>query len=908
MISITRLITAPMRSHLKIRTKSVNVVLIGSKLILFIVFSFNLTFGQELYKVQGIVQDSLSKPIELVTVVLFDDNSNYISSFRTEADGKFYFEFLPKKSSYTLSFKSLSYKTDDLIFNIQKNRIEYSFSVTMHSDVTQLDEVIIEAEQPIKVKKDTVTFRASNYNDKTNEVLEDLLKNLPGLTVDMDGTIKVNGKPISKVLIDGDDVFDRNYKIGTKNIDANDVNEVEIIYNFNENSVLRTIIESEEIALNISIKDERSGAIYGKTNIGYGNDDNYLADLTLFKLNKNLKSFLIGKTNTIGVRAQDNLNGSMFSRSSSGALDNYRAFSDNIISTDAVTSNVLVDESYINDNRSYFSSLHLLTKPKKNLHLRGIFYFLGDDIKKRNSFNAIYTTPPIFRIRQSKFHRENSNEFNFELNLKNANGSKSYTEYNGIINNSIQNNDIRFTIDENQFEENLKIEDFYISQQLSTTFKINKMNALKLSTFFVQDKNPQTYTTTNPIIDGQDIVYQVYENPIRHFGIYSKLINKKSEWNLGIINRDEELNSKVFNENDEILQLDDFNFTNSLIYNSKDFFVFKEYHFSFEKDYDLSINAKAGYNLVTYKNNNETQNNRENNDQLYIEPELRLSKEIDNLGKFNFLYKFSYKQPQISDIYNGLLLTSNRGFSQGVNSLFNLYLHRMQLSYSKSDFRKNIFISSSISYNYNQNTFGYKYINTPDFDILIKEKADNNSVVMSSFKINKNVSSIRSGFFLEYGGVYRRSFVNISDKTEIAKNNINNFTFKYGSYFRGKLNLKSGLKFQYSKFKAANIENKNIQFSSFFQFLYEISDKIVFTFDTSQIYPNKFNGVDKMYNFIDFELKYIAIKNKLDINVKGQNLANLRSFKNSFVSLISNTETNIFFNKAFITLSASFRF
>ena len=287
---------------------------------------------------------------------------------------------------------------------------------------------------------------------------------------------------------------------------------------------------------------------------------------------------------------------------------------------------------------------------------------------------------------------------------------------------------------------------------------------------------------------------------------------------------------------------------------------------------------------------------------------MRLSKELNNLGKVNFLYKFSFRQPQISDLYNSLLLTSNRGFSQGVDALFNLYLHRLRMSYSISDFRKNIFVTSSISYNYSQNTFGYQFINSPDFDIIIQEKADNNSSVMSSFKINKNISSIKSGFFFEYGGIYRRSFVNIADKNEIALNNVNNFIFKYGSYFSGKLNFKSGFKLQYTSLKTSDISNVNSQYSSFLQIFYDIKNNFIFSLDSKQIYPSRSNGVDRVYNFIDFKIKYLLIKNKLDVNIVGQNLTDIRNIQNSFVTVVSNTNTNIFLNRAFLTLSVSYRF
>lgn len=872
-----------------------------------VLFSINRSFSQETIKIQGVVTDSLLQPLSSVTVLLLNTNNSYISNFRTDSNGKFYFKFLPENDSYILKFKSLNYKVADIVVEIKKEQFEYKYDVSMAEQITELNEVVVKAVQPIIIKKDTITFKASSFLNKQNSVLEDLLKNLPGVQVDNNGIIKVNNQEISKVLIGGDDVFDNDYKIATKNIDARDIEDVTIIYNFDENSVIRALSESENIAINISIKKERQGVIYGKTNAGYGNNNNYLADLTLFNLNNNLKTFLISKTNTTGSKAIENLNSSMFNRSGSSYFEDYRAFSDNVINTDVITSSSELNEAYINDNTSYFNSLHLLTKPKKNIHVRGIFYLLNDIIKRNNAFTSFYTEPTNFNVSQSKFHTEKSREFNIELNIKSANGSKSFIEYNGIINNSKNETNIDLTIDTDSYNEKLYIIDYYLAQQLNTTIRVNAKSALSVNLFYLQDKNPQDYSTNNPIFGNQGIITQSFENPIRHYGFNSKLISKSNEWNFGFLNKDEKIISETLNDGSQI-QFEDFIFSNNLVYNGKDFFAFRQYSFSIGSNFNLEIIANGGYNSVKYRNEIEGENFSETSNQLYIEPQLKLSKETKKNGKFNFTYKFSVKQPQISDIYSGLLLTSNRGFAKGVNGLFNLYKHRSRISYSLSNFRKNIFIDASISYNYNQNTFGFEYINTLDFDVLTKTQARNNNVTIASLKVNRNISSIKSGFFLEYGGIYRRNYVEIAGIEEIATNYVNNISFRYGSYFKSKFNLKAGFRTQFANLKTSNSNNKNSQYTSFFQLVYEINDNLIFSLDTKQIYPSKFNNVDQVYNFIDFELKFITIKNKLDFKITGQNLTNVKSFQNSFVTLINSTNTNIFLNKAFATLSASYRF
>src|SRR5690606_24544689 len=94
--------------------------------------------------------------------------------------------------------------------------------------VEDLNEVVLETWEKIKISKDTITFRASKFINGSEQVVEDLLKNLPGVEVLKNGNIKVNGKPIDKLLIEGDDLFDDKYKILSKNLDVKNISEVQI--------------------------------------------------------------------------------------------------------------------------------------------------------------------------------------------------------------------------------------------------------------------------------------------------------------------------------------------------------------------------------------------------------------------------------------------------------------------------------------------------------------------------------------------------------------------------------------------------------------------------------------------------------------------------------------------------------
>ena len=83
-----------------------------------------------------------------------------------------------------------------------------------------LQELIIESSKKVRVEQDTTTIKVASFGNKTEQTLEDVLKKIPGIEVLKDGTIKAHGVSIDKLLVEGEDMFDKNYKLLSKNLDA----------------------------------------------------------------------------------------------------------------------------------------------------------------------------------------------------------------------------------------------------------------------------------------------------------------------------------------------------------------------------------------------------------------------------------------------------------------------------------------------------------------------------------------------------------------------------------------------------------------------------------------------------------------------------------------------------------------
>jgi len=160
---------------------------------------------------QGIVTDSLGQTMPFANVYLQPIDKAVIVAYSiTDNDGRYEISF-NKTGHFELHISSLAFKTVTIpvvidSLNPPKQIIN---NVRLQPQKMELNEVIVNANLSVVVKKDTISFKADAYADGTETVVEDLLKKIPGLEVDSRGNIKVNGKSIEKVMIDGDDLFEK---------------------------------------------------------------------------------------------------------------------------------------------------------------------------------------------------------------------------------------------------------------------------------------------------------------------------------------------------------------------------------------------------------------------------------------------------------------------------------------------------------------------------------------------------------------------------------------------------------------------------------------------------------------------------------------------------------------------------
>lgn len=224
-------------------------------------------------ELRGVVLDSLSgEGIEQAMIYVVADSSQGYLGYAASREGGFFSLHLDSSAldrELILNIRHLKYEFKRI--RLSGDLLWSDLRFYLNPTTYVLPDVVLMEEMPaVQQRGDTTLYEVSEFIDSTEYNVEDILKKLPGVEVGPDGSIKVHGKPIDKLLIEGSDLFGRQYVMGTRSIRARYIAEVEVIEHFQDNPVMSGVNTSESIALNLKFKEEVKNVVSGSFHGGLG--------------------------------------------------------------------------------------------------------------------------------------------------------------------------------------------------------------------------------------------------------------------------------------------------------------------------------------------------------------------------------------------------------------------------------------------------------------------------------------------------------------------------------------------------------------------------------------------------------------------------------------------------------------
>jgi hypothetical protein len=274
-------------------------------------FSAN-TFSQN-GSVKGVAFDtSINQAVPNATITILKKKDSSLVSFgMADNNGKFDLSEIPN-GEYRLLLTQVNYRSAAKVFTIDNEHKNIDLgNIAMNDKNKVLDEVVVEA-PPVTMIGDTIQYNAGSFKTQPNASVEDLLKKLPGVKVDKDGTLKAQGEKVQKVLVDGKEFFGNDPKMATKNLPADAIDKVQVYDKLSEQAQMTGFDDgNSEKTINLKLKKDKKKGAFGKVNAGAGTDDRYQGKFNVNSFKGARQMSVIGmgnNTNAEGFSFMDILN------------------------------------------------------------------------------------------------------------------------------------------------------------------------------------------------------------------------------------------------------------------------------------------------------------------------------------------------------------------------------------------------------------------------------------------------------------------------------------------------------------------------------------------------------------------------------------------------------------------------
>jgi len=876
-------------------------------------------------KLEGVVKDSIGNPLELANVIAINQESKTLESYAiTNDQGRFKLA-LGKNSTYKVQVSYIGMKTFEETVSTKEADIDKNFILKTDNS---LDEITLTYEMPVTISGDTIVYNADSFKNGTERKLEDVLKKLPGVEVNDDGEIEIEGKKVTKVMVDGKDFFDGDSKLATKNIPSNAVDKVQVLKNYSEVGQLSGVTNNQDnIAINIKLKEGKKNFWFGNITAGGGAADDktlYLAQPKLFYYSPKYSINFIGDLNNIGEIAftrRDYFNFSGGFRAPSSQSGTNISLGNNDLGF------LTLQNNRAKDINTKFTAANFSYSPKQTLDISGFAIFSSSKTELQENRSTQYTDQslniPDEDTQNSTTQRSDLGMLKFSAKYKpNTNNQLDYDILGRMSKESQDQNYLSSVIGNiTQFEESSP---YSINQNLNYYYTLNEKNIFALSAqHLIQDEDPfynafieenTNYDDTGDALglDDMQVGYDIAQNKrVKSNQLdakvdYWNVLNQKSNINftIGTILSNQKFNSEIFQFLDNGSTFNPTPTINNGLDTNDTQYTFSDVYLGAHYQFKTGIfTFTPGISAHAYSAKN-TQFGLEYTDNFFrLLPDFNTRIQLKKSEQIIFNYRMQTQFTDVNQLAKGLVLNNYNSIFSGNQELQSALSHNVNLSY----FSFNMFNYTNVFANINYNKSIDNIRTTSTFSpgsVVNVSSPFNSDFADESLSVNgrfqRNFGKIRATL----NGNFNYSKFNQFINTQRSVNENYSQTYRAGlsTNFKTAPNVELGYRYTVQDNDQGNSRTKfytnapSIQFDAY---IFKM-----FTFKTEYSY-NKFSNEDRTLNsfeFWDASLSYRKDKDaKFEYEIKATNLLDTKSQNQSTNSNISVSATEYFIQPRFLT-------
>ncbi|TDS14674.1 carboxypeptidase-like regulatory domain-containing protein [Sphingobacterium paludis] len=660
-----------------------------------------------------LIDGKSGRAIPSASIRILSSDSKIVAFKSTDAAGLFYIPFGKDPAGYRLEVNHLGYKK----YHIALQEVTENFVISLEEQAILLEDVEVKSKPMIRRLGDTLAYDVGQFAQEEDRSIGDVIKRIPGMEVSESGRIKYQGKEISNFYIDGDDLLDDRYALGTRTIPHKMVKDIQVLNNHEHLKVLKNKRFTDQVALNLVIKEDAKLKMTAEAKIGAGLPQQYESELNNILFNKKYKMLNVLNGNNTGIDLSNELIG--YSRENTLARLGTMPVN-NLLSLGTVGAPPLAKQHYFFNNSGAINTNNLFNL-KRNWQLKSNIQALYNHSHQNFSGQTDFFTPTetvsLFETQKSELE-----EFLAAIRLSaNKNVEKKFISNALSLEYEKERDWAAIHSNRQDIEAKRHHQIRGLSNQLEYVPELANGKIIQLSWFIHYGSKPQSLHLQPGIFPNFLNQDQPYEETIQRLDVpnfYTRFssgyrlpkgkISQYYGFNVSLENQ--RLNSSIAIEQGGIIgaaQLD--SSSNAMGWLRGQYMGQAEYGWK-NKRLETSLSLPFGFQRTTY--HDPTYGLDEAQNRFLFLPNFSMKYRAWSEDELDFNYNFSNNFGNIQDVYRGVIIRNYRSLSQNtaeinesnthafvfnyrLNRTFDMFYSNVGLKYSRQ--RREAMLSQLIS-------------------------------------------------------------------------------------------------------------------------------------------------------------------------------------------------------------------
>jgi hypothetical protein len=783
-----------------------------------------------------------------------------------------------------------------------------TLNVVINEKEQKLKEVIVK-QQSVWQRKDTINYLVSAFIDKKDLVIGDVLKKMPGITVDKAGGILWQGRAINTFYIENLNLLQGRYGIATNNVAANDVATVQVLEHHEPVKALEGLVPpSQTAAINLKLKDEAKGKLTFMTKLGLGAApiqwENELAAMIFSQKWQNITTY---KGNNAGVDLSQEINSFNSSVWFNG---------DNMLNVNTATSPGIDSKRYLFNN-SNVVTVNTIAKTDSNETVTVNLAYLNSQENKKGSAIASYYIPGKENLVVSEDMNSSSNTNRLDADISYDRNEKKSKLSNELNLSALWDNLRGDVISDQTVHQELKKPTFSITDRFQWVKRSSVTKGYQISTSMGFKSIPQELTITPGMYSdllntGQDYSLLKQETRVNNFNINNRIqLYSPIRFDDFSLSPSVELNGEYRNLTSQMHVQDNAGMMKAIdtdsMRNNLDWTRYNaqvDLPFSYRNSFwDIRLYLPINYNYLVI--NNKIKNNKQNLNRVYFQPRLNIMYHATAKLDLSANYGYNNTMGDVMQFYPGYILSGYRSLSRKAGQIYESQSKRGGIGVDYKDIINLWFFTSNVSYTRNKSNLLYGQNFHGILSVVSPVERDN---------ISNNINlytSIIKGFDWKKLSISLKPSYGITYSKTLQENELMDHSSKE-FYLRGSITCKPieiiNLEYESNLSKSHTIISNSANTRDYSSWTNNLKLDIDLPKDfiitgAFEHYYNSASTTNKNLSFIDLGLTYIW--NKTHISLDWKNILNTTNYVTYYYYGINSFQNTYRIRPATIMLKVS---